>query len=332
MGVLDDLREKNKNTLSEKEKMWREIKKTPKKIPQIPKAIPESPQRKEKKTNGKPRGSKHKLDAGAKAIQETAFKTNAFPQAVVRFNERLLNDGVLAPVSIPYQIATGKKFLDFGLEAETDSAQKGAAVGNFLGTAAAYGTGYGAAGKGITKGAEKILATGVGKKATAKLIAGKIGKKYGKETAEKVAAGIARNTVGDATVGTLMNLSHARGEGLKGEALAKDMAINAAMDFGLGSAFEFAGPAAGKLIDAVGNLHLERRLDGGKQKNIWTKTPEPIPRKTYKVSHSGNVRPKTRRERNKRDFRKYPDSSAANPVCARQDGKDLNAGSTGKDF
>lgn len=289
MGVLDDLREKNKNTLSEKEKMWREIKKTPKKIPQIPKAIPESPQRKEKKTNGKPRGSKHKLDAGAKAIQETAFKTNAFPQAVVRFNERLLNDGVLAPVSIPYQIATGKKFLDFGLEAETDSAQKGAAVGNFLGTAAAYGTGYGAAGKGITKGAEKILATGVGKKATAKLIAGKIGKKYGKETAEKVAAGIARNTVGDATVGTLMNLSHARGEGLKGEALAKDMAINAAMDFGLGSAFEFAGPAAGKLIDAVGNLHLERRLDGGKQKNIWTKTPEPIPRKTYKVSHSGNV-------------------------------------------
>lgn len=289
MGVLDDLREKNKNTLSEKEKMWREIKKTPKKIPQIPKAIPESPQRKEKKTNGKSRGNQHKLNAGAKAIQETAFKTNAFPQAVVRFNERLLNEGVLAPVSIPYQIATGKKFLDFGLEAETDSAQKGAAVGNFLGTAAAYGTGYGAAGKGITKGAEKILATGVGKKATAKLIAGKIGKKYGKETAEKVAAGIARNTVGDATVGTLMNLSHARGEGLKGEALAKDMAINAAMDFGLGSAFEFAGPAAGKLIDAVGNLHLERRLDGGKQKNIWTKTPEPIPRKTYKVSHSGNV-------------------------------------------
>ena len=289
MGVLDDLREKNKNTLSEKEKMWREIKKTPKKIPQIPKAIPESPQRKEKKTDGKSRGNQHKLNAGAKAIQETAFKTNAFPQAVVRFNERLLNEGVLAPVSIPYQIATGKKFLDFGLEAETDSAQKGAAVGNFLGTAAAYGTGYGAAGKGITKGAEKILATGVGKKATAKLIAGKIGKKYGKETAEKVAAGIARNTVGDATVGTLMNLSHARGEGLKGEALAKDMAINAAMDFGLGSAFEFAGPAAGKLIDAVGNLHLERRLDGGKQKNIWTKTPEPIPRKTYKVSHSGNV-------------------------------------------
>ena len=157
MGVLDDLREKNKNTLSEKEKMWREIKKTPKKIPQIPKAIPESPQRKEKKTNGKSRGYQHKLNAGAKAIQETAFKTNAFPQAVVRFNERLLNEGVLAPVSIPYQIATGKKFLDFGLEAETDSAQKGAAVGNFLGTAAAYGTGYGAAGKGITKGAEKIL-------------------------------------------------------------------------------------------------------------------------------------------------------------------------------
>ena len=134
--------------------------------------------------------NKRKLDAGAKAIQTEAIKTNAFPQAAVRFNERILNDGILAPVSIPYQIATGKKLLDFGFEPANESAQKGAAVGNFVGTAAAYGTGYGAANKAITKGAGKLLATDAGKKATAKIIGSKLGQKAGKETAEKVAEGL----------------------------------------------------------------------------------------------------------------------------------------------
>lgn len=287
MGVLDDLRVKNKNTLNEKEKMWRDIQPKKKAEKKTPQPIPESPQRKEKKTNGSK--NKHKLDAGAKAVQEEAIKTNAFPQAVVRFNERLLNDGVLAPASIPYQIATGKKLLDFELEAETDSARKGAAVGNFLGSAAAYGTGYGAAGKAIGKGAGKVLATDAAKKATTKLAASKIGQKAGKETVEKVAEGIARNVVGDATIGTLMNLSQARGEGLEGKELAKDMALNAAMDFGLGNAFEFVPMAwkAGK--NAIGNTKVEPRLVDGKVKNVRTRTPEPIPQKTYKVSQSGNV-------------------------------------------
>lgn len=232
--------------------------------------------------------NKRKLDAGAKAIQTEAIKTNAFPQAAVRFNERILNDGILAPVSIPYQIATGKKLLDFGFEPVNESAQKGAAVGNFVGTAAAYGTGYGAANKAITKGAGKLLATDAGKKATAKIIGSKLGQRAGKETAGKVAEGLARNLVGDATVGTLMNLSAARGEGLQGKELAKDMAVNAAFDAVLGTGFEFAPMALKAGKNALKNTKLEPRLVDGKVKNVRVR--QQIPQNTtYKVSRSGNV-------------------------------------------
>lgn len=232
--------------------------------------------------------NKRKLDAGAKAIQTEAIKTNAFPQAAVRFNERILNDGILAPVSIPYQIATGKKLLDFGFKPANESAQKGAAVGNFVGTAAAYGTGYGAANKAITKGAGKLLATDAGKKATTKIIGSKLGQKAGKETAEKVVEGLARNLVGDATVGTLMNLSQARGEGLTGKELAKDMAVNAAFDAVLGTGFEFAPMALKAGKNALKNTKLEPRLVDGKVKNVRVR--QQIPQNTtYKVSRSGNV-------------------------------------------
>lgn len=232
--------------------------------------------------------NKRKLDAGAKAIQTEAIKTNAFPQAAVRFNERILNDGILAPVSIPYQIATGKKLLNFGFEPANESAQKGAAVGNFVGTAAAYGTGYGAANKAITKGAGKLLATDAGKKATAKIIGSKLGQRAGKETAGKVAEGLARNLVGDATVGTLMNLSAARGEGLQGKELAKDMAVNAAFDAVLGTGFEFAPMALKAGKNALKNTKLEPRLVDGKVKNVRVR--QQIPQNTtYKVSRSGNI-------------------------------------------
>lgn len=232
--------------------------------------------------------NKRKLDAGAKAIQTEAIKTNAFPQAAVRFNERILNDGILAPVSIPYQIVTGKKLLNFGFEPANESARKGAAVGNFVGTAAAYGTGYGAANKAITKGAGKLLATDAGKKATAKIIGSKLGQRAGKETAGKVAEGLARNLVGDATVGTLMNLSAARGEGLQGKELAKDMAVNAAFDAVLGTGFEFAPMALKAGKNALKNTKLEPRLVDGKVKNVRVRQQNPQ-NTTYKVSHSGSI-------------------------------------------
>lgn len=301
MDFFDNLREKNKNTLNKMEKAERQQrakKKTPQQIPQNTRK--KSGKTTQKTTLPKKQGSNgnrttrdggiksHKLSAGARAVQQNEIKTNPIPQAMLRFNERVLNDGALAPVSIPYQIATGKKLLDFGLQAETDSAKKGAAVGNFIGTSAAYGMGYGAANKAIGKGAAKLLSTNAGKKATTKIIGSKLGQKAGKETAEKVVEGLARNLVGDATVGTLMNLSQVRGEGLTGKELAKDMAVNAAFDAVLGTGFEFAPMALKAGKNALKNTKLEPRLVDGKVKNVRVR--QQIPQNTtYRVSRSGNV-------------------------------------------
>ena len=301
MDFFDDLRAKNKNTLNKMEKAERQQrvkKKTPQQIPQNTRK--KSGKTTQKTTLPKKQGSNgihpvrdggiksRKLSAGARAVQQNEIKTNPIPQAMLRFNERILNDGALAPVSIPYQITTGKKLLDFGLQAETDSAKKGAAVGNFIGTAAAYGMGYGAANKAIGKGAAKLLSSNAGKKATTKIIGSRLGQKAGKETAEKVAEGLARNLVGDATVGTLMNLSQARGEGLTGKELAKDMAVNAAFDAVLGTGFEFAPMALKAGKNALKNTKLEPRLVDGKVKNVRVR--QQIPQNTaYRVSRSGSV-------------------------------------------
>lgn len=301
MDFFDDLRAKNKNTLNKMEKAERQQrvkKKTPQQIPQNTRK--KSGKTTQKTTLPKKQGSNgnrttrdggiksRKLSAGARDVQQNEIKTNPIPQAMLRFNERVLNDGALAPVSIPYQIATGKKLLNFGLQAETDSAKKGAAVGNFIGTAAAYGMGYGAANKAIGKGAAKLLSTNAGKKATTKIIGSRLGQKAGKETAGKVAEGLARNLVGDATVGTLMNLSQARGEGLTGKELAKDMAVNAAFDAVLGTGFEFAPMALKAGKNALKNTKLEPRLVDGKVKNVRVR--QQIPQNTaYRVSRSGSV-------------------------------------------
>lgn len=221
--------------------------------------IPARSKEKHKSSSGR-----HRIDADTRQTLNKEVKTNLIPQAITRFNEKVVNDIALAPVTIPYQIATGKKLIDFGLDPETESAKVGAGVGNFLGTAASYALGYKAAGKAISKGAEKLLASEAGKKATAKVVGSALGKKAGQEAAENVVGGIARNIVGDATVGTLFNLSDARGRGLEGEELAKDMALNAAIDFGVGNALEFL-PMAAK---AVKSVKTEPRIVNGKVKYV----------------------------------------------------------------
>lgn len=221
--------------------------------------IPARSKEKHKSSSGR-----HRIDADTRQTLNKEVKTNPIPQAITRFNEKVVNDIALAPVTIPYQIATGKKLIDFGLDPETESAKVGAGVGNFLGTAASYALGYKAAGKAISKGAEKLLASEAGKKATAKVVGSALGKKAGQEAAENVVGGIARNIVGDATVGTLLNLSDARGRGLEGEELAKDMALNAAIDFGVGNALEFL-PMAAK---AIKNVKTEPRIVNGKVKYV----------------------------------------------------------------
>lgn len=191
--------------------------------------------------------NKRRLTDTQRKYQEEQYKTKAVPQAIARFTEKAINDVALAPVSIPYQIATGKKLVDMGLEPTTKSAKTGAKVGSIAGDILSYGTGYKAAEKAVGKAAGKALATKTGKKAVEKAAASKVGKKVGEETVKKVAESATKGAIADATVGTTLNLSHARGKGLEGEELAKDMALNAALDLGVGGAIE-ALPIAKALV------------------------------------------------------------------------------------
>lgn len=229
-----------------------------------------------------------KLPKAGKEAQKEVFRTNPIAAGLKSFNETVINDVALAPVSIPYQIIKGKKLVDFGLDAKTKSAKKGEAVGKLLGEVAGYASGYGAAGKATSKAAKKILSTKTGKKIVEKAISSKAGKKLGKDVVEKALKSATKSAVADATVGTTLNLSHARGEGKKGKELATDLAQNAALDFGLGAVGE-ALPLAGKGLSKLKDTHLETRIVDGKVKNVRV---EGKANTAKKVAESGNLKVK----------------------------------------
>ena len=280
MSKIDDLALKNAKKMQEDAlKAYEKAKnnaKTNKNTQTTKQPIPQSTKTKKSipvsnaKNKRTPSHGRHQVDADVREALNKEVKTNPIPQALTRFNEKIINNVVLSPITTPYQIATGKKLIDFGLNPETKSAEVGAGVGNFLGTAVEYGMGYKAAGKAIEKGAEKLLTSAPGKKAAAKVVGSTLGKKAGKEVAENVVKGVAKNIVGDATVGTVLNLADARGRGLEGKELAEDMAINAAFDFGVGNAVEFAPMAFkalknAKLAKQAKNINLDTLSQNAKK-------------------------------------------------------------------
>lgn len=234
-----------------------------------------------------------KLPKAGKEAQKEVFRTNPIAAGLKSFNETVINDVALAPVSIPYQIIKGKKLVDFELDAKTKSAKKGEVVGKLLGEVAGYASGYGAAGKATSKAAKKILSTKTGKKIVEKAISSKAGKKLGKDVVDKVLKSATKSAVADATVGTTLNLSHARGEGKKGKELATDLAQNAALDFGLGAvgeALPLAGKGLSKLKGKLKDTHLETRIVDGKVKNVRV---EGKANTAKKVVENGNLKVKT---------------------------------------
>ena len=280
MSKIDDLALKNAKKMQEDAlKAYEKAKnnaKTNKNTQTTKQPIPQSTKTKKSipvsnaKNKRTPSHGRHQVDADVREALNKEVQTNPIPQALTRFNEKIINNVALSPIATPYQIATGKKLVDFGLNPETKSAEVGAGVGNFLGTAVEYGMGYKAAGKAIEKGAEKLLTSAPGKKAAAKVVGSALGKKAGKEVAENVVKGVAKNIVGDATVGTVLNLADARGRGLEGKELAEDMAINAAFDFGVGNAVEFAPMAFkalknAKLAKQAKNINLDTLSQNAKK-------------------------------------------------------------------
>lgn len=127
---------------------------------------------------------------------------------------------------------------------------RGSGAGRFIGTAVDYGLQYKAFNPLFEKGAEAIMnGTRLGNAIKNSSTLGKIGQKAGAvlggdgkavvKTASDVGKDLLTATVGDATLGVAQNFAmDYGGEGLRGKDLARQMAIDEAMDFGLGGLME----------------------------------------------------------------------------------------------
>ena len=272
------------------------------------KANKEYTPRHNEKVPGQPRKPR-KMSASAKKKQMKALTDYAFPRAMLG-----VWDGITSSVfgsKMTKNMAIDRKKL---YESKTYKA------GNVGGQIVSYGGGYGAAGKAAGKVATKAITSKTGKRIISKAAkkrliqsaARKTLKKAGQSTTKKAVAhaanktardmakSIVKNTVSDATVGTLMNSNIARSEGKKvgSKEWQKEMALNAALDFGVGSAAELA-----PLLKGVGKgkKTVERIVDG-KVKKVKvdktyrdfeverTKPKLPEPYKVKQRSSVGNLR------------------------------------------
>ena len=241
---------------------------------------PPTPKSNQKKRAPGQSRNPHKMSASAKKAQMKALTDYAFPRAMLG-----VWDGITSSVfgtKMTKNMAIDRKKL---YKSKTYKA------GNIGGQIASYGGGYGAAGKAAGKVATKAITSKTGKRIISKAAkkrliqsaARKTLKKAGQNTTKKAVAhaanktardmakGIVKNTVSDATVGTLMNSNIARSEGKKvgSKEWQKEMAFNAALDFGVGSAVELA-----PLLKGVGkgSRTVERIVDG-KVKKVKVDSP-----------------------------------------------------------
>ena len=155
-----------------------------------------------------------------------------------------------------------------GSDKVTEETKKSGAykAGELVGQLGSYALGYGAAGGVAAKASGKLLTSGTGKALTSKLAKNKMVKEAAKKTlkkkgqnvtekavehmarntAKKIADGIAKNAIADATIGTVMDSNVARSKGYKvgSEEWNKEMALNAALNIGVGGAVEIAPTVA----------------------------------------------------------------------------------------
>lgn len=164
------------------------------------------------------------------------------------------------------------------------------------GDALAYATGYKLAGGLTGKGADKIgkalSKTSAGKALLSKAAKSKLMKSAARKTlskagkaatveaveaeAKKKAANLGKlllkDAVADATVGTALNANSGINSGLKGKDLAKYMAQNAALDFGIGGAIDIA-PTVIKAASKGGTKTISKVVNG-KVKNVKVSNAE----------------------------------------------------------
>lgn len=229
-----------------------------------------------KSTSGNP----HKMNDKTSKIFSDAKDSYAIPQAMQGFYS-----GIASAI-------TGTN-LPASKKAKNSTAYKIANVG---GQMYGYGVGYGGVAKLTGKAAAKAIGTKAGKKAITKMAGKKVFQSAAKKsltkagqnatkkavvhasrkTAKKVGEGLVKNTIADATVGTLMDSNVARSQGHKvgSKEWNEEMAKNAALNFAVGGAVE-AAPTIIKGLSKGGSKKTVERIVNGKVKKVKVE-------KTYK--------------------------------------------------
>lgn len=147
-------------------------------------------------------------------------------------------------------------------------------IGKVGGVVGSFATGFGALGKGAVAGASKIAPKLLPRaEATTANLVQRVLPRASAETAAKIGKNIVQNNVKNIAIGLPLNANNAYNkEGLRGTDLAKSIALNTALDIGVGSALEFA-PTAIKGLKAKQDLSAPV-LVNGKVKNRTVTLPK----------------------------------------------------------
>lgn len=229
------------------------------------------------KTQGKKTGPVQKrLDEKTQYYNDKIRAESTAGRIFDAANESFLNN----TVGVPYQIVKGEKlFKPSKAMIDTGGTEKTSyKVGDVLGNVAAFALPYGAASKSMGKAADVVMKTKLAQRAV-----GKAGQKIGAEVAGKVAKEGIKDFIGDSTIGLVQNVALARGEGLEGEELVKDVAKNQAFDYALGGAID-ATPAIKKAVspriaawkEARAAAKAERQAAKGAAKDVAEDTIEQV--------------------------------------------------------
>ena len=176
--------------------------------------------KKAKKTTKTPNG--HTVNAGgrkqltpeAKLELERQQATNAVPKFLRNMTEAVIDNSVLGGVTT---LAYGKKPSSDFDSPYYDEIHSGtsATLGRLTGQGAMFASQFAAGSAPLDKVSQAVAKT-------------------------KLGQAVAKSVIGDATIGLGQNIVMAKGEGLEGEDLVKDVALNTGLDLALGAGLEVA--------------------------------------------------------------------------------------------
>lgn len=232
-SVKKDLQTKAKNQKIEKEK---ERKAKEKKLAGLKKDKTVT-NRNGKKVNA---GGRKKLTPETKLELERQQATNAVPKFLRNMSEAVIDNSVIGGIST---LATGKKpssEIDSPYYDEIHSGTS-ATLGRLAGQGAMFASQFAAGSAPLDKVSQAVAKT-------------------------KLGQAVAKSVIGDATIGLGQNIIMAKGDGLEGKDLVKDVALNTGLDLALGAGLEVAPAVKSylkntKLAKQAENLNVLKQGD-----------------------------------------------------------------------